>query len=37
MWHESQVFLSPNDVTLRTGALLEPASIAARILDKAWL
>ena len=35
VWHESQVFKLPDDVSLKTGCLLEPISIATRIMDKA--
>ncbi len=34
VWHESQVYKLPDDVSLRRGALLEPVSIAVRIADK---
>ncbi|WP_221585922.1 zinc-binding dehydrogenase [Microbacterium sp. G2-8] len=34
-WHESQVQKLPDEVSLRTGCLLEPTSVAVRIADKA--
>lgn len=34
VWHESQVFQLPDSVSLKTGALLEPLSVAVRIADK---
>lgn len=34
VWHESQVFKLPDDISLRKGCLLEPTSIAVRIADK---
>ncbi len=34
VWHESQVFHLPDSVSLRTGCLLEPVSIAVRLMDK---
>lgn len=34
VWHESQVYKLPDDVSLRAGCLLEPVSVAVRILDK---
>ncbi|MCL2125204.1 MAG: alcohol dehydrogenase catalytic domain-containing protein [Oscillospiraceae bacterium] len=33
-WHESQVFKLPDDVSLKKGCLLEPVSVAVRIVDK---
>jgi L-iditol 2-dehydrogenase len=33
-WHESQVYRLPDEVSLRTGCLLEPVSVAVRIADK---
>jgi len=33
-WHESQVYLLPDDVSLMKGCLLEPTSVAVRIADK---
>lgn len=34
VWHESQVYRLPDDVSLKTGCLLEPVSIAVRMMDK---
>ena len=34
VWHESQVYKLPDDVSLKTGCLLEPISVATRISDK---
>lgn len=34
IWHESQVYKLPDTVSLKTGCLLEPISIATRIMDK---
>ncbi|KZL89361.1 zinc-dependent alcohol dehydrogenase [Clostridium magnum] len=34
VWHESQVFKIPDDVSLEEACLLEPVSIAVRIVDK---
>ena len=34
VWHESQVYKLPDDVSLKTGCLLEPISIAVRAMDK---
>ena len=34
VWHESQVYKLPDDVSLKTGCLLEPISIAVRLIDK---
>jgi L-iditol 2-dehydrogenase len=34
VWHESQVFKLPDSVSLKAGALLEPTSVALRIVDK---
>ncbi|MCF0121327.1 MAG: alcohol dehydrogenase catalytic domain-containing protein [Oscillospiraceae bacterium] len=34
VWHESQVYKLPDNVSLKTGCLLEPISIATRIMDK---
>jgi len=34
-WHESQVYKLPDDISLKKGCLLEPVSIAVRIVDKA--
>jgi (R,R)-butanediol dehydrogenase/meso-butanediol dehydrogenase/diacetyl reductase/L-iditol 2-dehydrogenase len=34
VWHESQVFKIPDDVSLEEACLLEPVSIAVRIADK---
>jgi (R,R)-butanediol dehydrogenase/meso-butanediol dehydrogenase/diacetyl reductase/L-iditol 2-dehydrogenase len=33
-WHESQVYVLPDDVSLLKGCMLEPASVAVRIADK---
>jgi len=33
-WHESQVFKLPDDVSLKKGCLLEPVSVAVRVIDK---
>lgn len=33
-WHMSQVQVLPDEVSLRTGCLLEPTSVAVRIADK---
>ena len=35
VWHESQVYKLPDNVSLKTGCLLEPVSIAVRCMDKA--
>ena len=35
VWHESQVYKLPDNVSLKMGCLLEPVSIAVRIMDKA--
>ncbi len=37
VWHESQVYKLPDDVSLKKGCLLEPISIAVRASDKAAL
>ena len=34
VWHESQVYKLPDDVSLKKGCLLEPISIAVRMMDK---
>ena len=34
VWHESQVYKLPDDVSLKTGCLLEPISIVTRLMDK---
>lgn len=34
VWHESQVYKLPDGVSLKTGCLLEPVSIAVRMMDK---
>ncbi|HCX64407.1 MAG TPA: alcohol dehydrogenase, partial [Eubacteriaceae bacterium] len=34
VWHESQVYKLPDSVTLKEGCLLEPVSIAVRMMDK---
>ena len=33
-WHESQVYKLPDNVSLKTGCLLEPLSVAVRVADK---
>ena len=33
-WHEAQVYKLPDDVSLKTGCLLEPVSVAVRMMDK---
>ena len=33
-WHESQVYKLPDDVSLKAGCLLEPVSVAVRVIDK---
>ena len=33
-WHESQVYKLPDDVSLKKGCLLEPVSVAVRVVDK---
>ena len=33
-WHEQQVFKLPDDVSLKVGCLLEPVSVAVRVVDK---
>ena len=35
VWHENQVYKLPDSVSLRTGCMLEPLSIAVRVNDKA--
>lgn len=35
VWHESQVYKLPDSVSLLRGCLLEPTSVAVRIVDKA--
>lgn len=35
VWHQSQVYRLPDSVSLLTGCLLEPTSVAVRIADKA--
>lgn len=35
VWHESQVYKLPDEISLKKGCLLEPISIAVRIMDKA--
>lgn len=35
VWHESQVYKLPDNVSLKMGCLLEPTSIAVRAMDKA--
>lgn len=34
VWHESQVYKLPHDVSLLKGCLLEPVSVGVRMLDK---
>ncbi len=34
VWHESQVYKLPDDISLKEGCLLEPVSIAVRMMDK---
>lgn len=34
VWHESQVYKLPDNVSLKQGCLLEPVSIAVRCMDK---
>jgi (R,R)-butanediol dehydrogenase/meso-butanediol dehydrogenase/diacetyl reductase/L-iditol 2-dehydrogenase len=34
VWHESQVYKLPDDVSLLKGCLLEPVSVGVRMLDK---
>ena len=34
VWHESQVYKLPGGVSLKTGCLLEPVSVAVRAVDK---
>lgn len=34
VWHESQVYKLPDNVSLKQGCLLEPTSIATRLMDK---
>jgi len=34
VWHESQVFKLPDNVTLKQGCLLEPTSVIVRFMDK---
>ena len=34
VWHESQVYKLPDNVSLKEGCLLEPVSIAVRCMDK---
>jgi (R,R)-butanediol dehydrogenase/meso-butanediol dehydrogenase/diacetyl reductase/L-iditol 2-dehydrogenase len=33
-WHESQIIKLPDNVSLKTGCLLEPVSVGMRIMDK---
>ena len=33
-WHESQVYKLPGGISLKAGCLLEPVSVAVRIIDK---
>jgi (R,R)-butanediol dehydrogenase/meso-butanediol dehydrogenase/diacetyl reductase/L-iditol 2-dehydrogenase len=34
VWHESQIYKLPDNVSLKKGCLLEPVSIAVRMMDK---
>jgi 2-desacetyl-2-hydroxyethyl bacteriochlorophyllide A dehydrogenase len=34
VWHESQVYKLPDDISLKKGCMLEPTSIAVRVADK---
>ncbi|MCD8350220.1 MAG: alcohol dehydrogenase catalytic domain-containing protein [Planctomycetaceae bacterium] len=34
VWHESQIYKLPDHVSLKKGCLLEPVSIAVRLMDK---
>jgi len=34
VWHESQVYKLPDSVSLKTGCLLEPVSVAVRVADR---
>jgi len=34
IWHEAQAIRLPDDVSLKTGCLLEPVSVAVRMMDK---
>lgn len=34
IWHESQVYKLPDNISLKKGCMLEPISIATRIMDK---
>jgi len=33
-WHESQVYKLPDNISLKKGCLLEPVSVAVRVIDK---
>ena len=37
VWHESQVYKMPDDVSLKEACLLEPVSVAVRLMDKVEL
>jgi (R,R)-butanediol dehydrogenase/meso-butanediol dehydrogenase/diacetyl reductase/L-iditol 2-dehydrogenase len=37
VWHENQVYKLPDNISLRTGCLLEPLSIAVRVTDRAGI
>lgn len=37
VWHESQVYQLPNNISLKKGCLLEPITIAVRMVDKSNL
>jgi threonine dehydrogenase-like Zn-dependent dehydrogenase len=37
VWHESQVYKIPDNVSLKEGCLLEPISVAVRLMDKVKL
>ncbi|QSX07871.1 alcohol dehydrogenase catalytic domain-containing protein [Alkalibacter rhizosphaerae] len=34
VWHESQVYKLPDEVSLRQGCMMEPVSVAVRMMDK---
>jgi len=37
VWHENQVYKLPDNISLRTGCMLEPVSISVRVTDKAGI
>lgn len=37
VWHEAQVYKLPDNISLKEGCLLEPVSIAVRLMDKVGL